>query len=743
MDKYLGRRLDGRYELREIIGVGGMAYVYRAYDTIDDRIVAVKILKDEYLHNEEFSRRFKNESKAIAILSHKNIVRVNDVSFSDSLQYIVMEYIDGITLKEYIEQQKVLQWKEVVHFIVQILQALQHAHDKGIVHQDVKPQNIMLLSDGTIKVTDFGIARFSRVASQQSEQGDKAIGSVHYISPEQARAEITDEKSDIYSVGVMMYEMLTGKLPFESDNAVSVAIMQMQSLAERPTSINPDIPEGLEEITLKAMQKDPAKRYQSAAEMLYDIDEFKNNPSIRFEYKYFSGADDPSHYEEAFNRIRKHDKSDPVIRTSRSKMYNDKKEDNRKSLPIIPILAGIAGAFVLVLLLVMGVYFTTELLAPANNGTQNITVPDFVGKDFEVELANDPAIARNFTIQINEEYSDKPANTVLKQYPLPGKEVKLRAELILYISRGAQLVEVPAFDAGENRETASARLRAAGFTVKEITANSDKIPSGGVVRVDPPKGTMLEKGSTVTLYVSIGAEPINNVAVPSVVGRAQEDAIKRLTDKGFVVKTEKIVRVNHPTYSAGVVLSQLPESGTEVAPDSEIVLTVSSGYKDVNLDVNLPQVEKNIDLDVYIDAKLWYSQDGIDPESTSSMEFQLKEQKAKYTVTVELSEAGKKKFKTYAIFVINGETGTIVSSDYRSFAVATTTTKATTTTTKKTKPEKTTTTTEVEEETTVRGTTTTGEPVYIPTTTTRTKDKTTTTTMVENEEIDDGRIDEE
>ena len=192
MDKYLGRRLDGRYELREIIGVGGMAYVYRAYDAIDDRIVAVKILKDEYLHNEEFSRRFKNESKAIAILSHKNIVRVIDVSFTDSLQYIVMEYIDGITLKEYIEQQNVLQWKEVVHFIVQILQALQHAHDKGIVHQDVKPQNIMLLSDGGIKVTDFGIARFSR-AAQQSEQGDKAIGSVHYISPEQARAEITDE----------------------------------------------------------------------------------------------------------------------------------------------------------------------------------------------------------------------------------------------------------------------------------------------------------------------------------------------------------------------------------------------------------------------------------------------------------------------------------------------------------------------------------------------------------------------
>ena len=283
MDKYVGKRLDDRYDIREVIGVGGMAIVYKAYDRVEDRIVSIKILRDEYLGNQEFLRRFRNESRAIAMLSHPNIVKVYDVSFGDRLQYIVMEYIDGITLKEYISQQHVIRWKEAVHFTLQILYALQHAHEKGIIHRDIKPQNIMLLKDGTIKVTDFGIARFSR--SDSRTMTDKAIGSVHYIAPEQARGAVTDEKSDVYSVGVMLYEMLTGKLPFEAENAVSVAIMQMQSEAKTPRSINPEIPEGLEEITLKAMKKDPEQRYASAAEMIRDINAFRQDPSIRFQYQ--------------------------------------------------------------------------------------------------------------------------------------------------------------------------------------------------------------------------------------------------------------------------------------------------------------------------------------------------------------------------------------------------------------------------------------------------------------------------
>ena len=282
MDKYIGRKLEGRYEIQELIGFGGMAVVFKAWDLLERRYVAVKILKDEYLQSEDFKRRFRNESKAIALLSHPNIVRVLDVNFDDHIQYIVMEYIDGITLKEYIEQQKVVRWKECIHFTIQILRALQHAHDNGIVHRDIKPQNVMLLENGTIKVMDFGIARFARETGKT--MSDKAIGSVHYISPEQARGEATDEKTDIYAVGVMMYEMLTGQVPFDGDTPVSIAIKQMQIEPRRPTSLNPEIPIGLEEIVLRAMQKDPQLRYLTAAEMLRDIDEFKHNPDVVFEY---------------------------------------------------------------------------------------------------------------------------------------------------------------------------------------------------------------------------------------------------------------------------------------------------------------------------------------------------------------------------------------------------------------------------------------------------------------------------
>ena len=286
MENYVGKRLDGRYEIMEIIGVGGMAVVYKAFDNIDNRIVAVKILKDEYLTSEEFRRRFKNESKAIAVLSHPNIVKVFDVSYGDRLQYIVMEYVEGITLKEYIEQQGKVNIREAIYFVTQILRALQHAHDKGIVHRDIKPQNIMLISDGTIKVTDFGIARFSR--SETKTMTDTAIGSVHYISPEQAKGSVTDAKTDIYSVGVVLYEMLTGKLPFQSDNAVSVALMQLQNEPTKPRELNPEIPIGLEQIVIRAMQKNPNDRYQSASEMLVDIDTYKRNPNVKFDYSYFA-----------------------------------------------------------------------------------------------------------------------------------------------------------------------------------------------------------------------------------------------------------------------------------------------------------------------------------------------------------------------------------------------------------------------------------------------------------------------
>ncbi|MEG1774409.1 MAG: protein kinase, partial [Oscillospiraceae bacterium] len=286
MDNLIGKKIEGRYEITELIGVGGMANVYKAIDVTDGKTVAVKLLREEFYSNEELLRRFKNESKAIAVLSHPNIIKVYDVCFSHKMQVIVMEYVDGITLKEYIEQQGALPWKDALHFTVQILRALSHAHDKGIVHRDIKPQNVMLLSDGQIKITDFGIARFAR--SEAKTLTDRAIGSVHYISPEQARGEHTDQRADIYSVGVMLFEMLTGQLPFDADSPVSVALKQIQLEAPTPRSIKPDIPEGLEEITVRAMQKKPELRYQSAGDMLRDIESFKQNPSAHFEYQYLT-----------------------------------------------------------------------------------------------------------------------------------------------------------------------------------------------------------------------------------------------------------------------------------------------------------------------------------------------------------------------------------------------------------------------------------------------------------------------
>ena len=337
-----------------------MANVYKAYDSIDERVVAVKILRDEHMENDELLRRFRNESKAIAVLSHPNIVKVYDVSFNEDIQYIVMEHIDGITLKEYIEQQKVLRWKEAVHFTVQILRALQHAHDKGIVHRDIKPQNIMLLEDGTIKVADFGIARFAR-ASQHTVT-DKAIGSVHYISPEQAKGELSDEKSDIYSIGVMLYEMTTGTLPFDADSPVSVALKQIQSQAKRPRVINPDIPEGLEDITIRAMQKDPARRYQSAAEMLRDIDEFKRDPSISFEYKY----------------------SEPATENISKEVANTKKKTKKikdeqvRNAPVVPVLTGITIAFIVVaIIFVIGIM---AMVRPFEE-VPDTTAPELIGMD--------------------------------------------------------------------------------------------------------------------------------------------------------------------------------------------------------------------------------------------------------------------------------------------------------------------------------------------------------------------------
>ncbi len=651
MDKYIGKRLDGRYEIREIIGVGGMAYVYKAYDNIDDRIVAVKILKEEYLANEDFTRRFKNESKAIAILSHPNIVKVYDVSFGERLQYIVMECVDGITLKEYIDQQKQFKWKEAVHFTVQILRALQHAHDKGIVHRDIKPQNIMLLPDGTIKVADFGIARFSRQDIRATRNTDKAIGSVHYISPEQARGDITDEKADIYSVGVMMYEMLTGQLPFEADNAVSVAIMQLQSEAKPIREIDASIPEGLEEITVKAMQKDPSKRYQSAAEMLNDIEEFKKNPSIHFEYKYFVD-DSPTRYVEAISKAK-------GIDTSRrgAAVEEEEEEEGKRGFPIIPVLCAVAAAF-----LVVAVLFLWSLFANlfGNENVIEVKVPNFVGMKYE-EIANNATYRDNFIFAQPKEIYDTAEKGVVIGQDIPANTVAKKGAktVTLTVSLGPRVVPIPDV-VGLPFAQAEQLLRAEEFDVVRIDISSEEPVDTVITCGAEYTGGMAPHGAMLKVEVSAGPDAVE---VPSVVNLPKDVAKERLEKLGFVVE-EVYVNYTGDTYKAEhIVLTQsIPNENVTVAvPGATIALEISTGYKDVELQIELPNTDMTVDLQIYEDGKFTQKIAGIIPNDVGVQTVQLLSAKDTYTVTVKIAKTGTAdgNFVIYARYTVDGANGTV------------------------------------------------------------------------------------
>lgn len=576
MENYVGKRLDGRYEIQEIIGVGGMAVVYKAYDNIDDRIVAVKILKEEFLANEEFRRRFKNESKAIAVLSHPNIVKVYDVSYGDRIQYIVMECVDGITLKEYIQQQGVINYKEAVFFVTQILRALQHAHDKGIVHRDIKPQNIMLLENGAIKVTDFGIARFSR--SETRTMTDSTIGSVHYISPEQARGDITDDKADIYSVGVMLYEMLTGKLPFESDNTVSVAIMQLQQDPVKPRDINPSIPVGLEQIVLKAMQKNVNDRYQSAAEMLLDLEEFRRNPSIQFDYDYKNT--EPTKYIPNITGSIKH--IDPV------EVEDDEEEEPVVKNRTIPILVGVITALVVVLAVAFGVLFKMGYLT----GNSKVKVPNFVGIIYDEEEFKNKY--PNYVFDVTEKVdADVSPNEIVSQTPEKGTKIdpkKTKIELV--IATNAELVEVPDDLIGTDYVTAVTRLNGLGFKIKEKEVEQKDypgIPAGTVVSINPKGGNKVSVGTSVTLeYVSYDETKEKLVIVPDVSNLDEENAKKVLTSSGFTVSTKSEYS---DTVTKGYVISNTFK-GSKIPSGSNVVITVSKGKlieQSTNISVTLPK----------------------------------------------------------------------------------------------------------------------------------------------------------
>ena len=494
LEHVIGKRLDGRYLLEGLIGVGGMANVYRARDLKEDRVVAVKILRPEFMENAELVQRFKNESKAISILDHPHIVKVYDVSVSDKIQYIVMEYIDGITLKEYLNQRGgPLTWKEAVHFITQILETLDHAHGKGVVHRDIKPQNIMLLADGSIKVMDFGIARFSRAESQVVSE--KAIGSVHYISPEQARGEVTDGKTDIYSVGVMLYEMLAGKLPFTSDSAVSVAIKQISDTPTPLGEVAPQVPEGLQAITARAMAKDPADRYPSARAMLMDLEEFKQNPSIRFEYEYLTDSEPERYIDKVVKQTKSGSGAKPSAGGTRRPAPKKKKRKNYT----LPILAGMAAAFAIGAAILCYIIFTNST-TPLFSNRADVELVNFVGMTRD-EIEGNPAYSQ-FNIVFEEEYNSQyPAGQVYSQSPRPPRTVKEGQTVTLKVSKGTEIVNVEDVY-GMTSEDATTRLQGQGLVVSITPQVDDNYPVGTVIRTEPEAGAEVAVGTQVRLIVS-------------------------------------------------------------------------------------------------------------------------------------------------------------------------------------------------------------------------------------------------
>lgn len=564
MEKLIGKRLDGRYLLEEMIGSGGMANVYKAKDLKTEQTVAVKILREEFMDNEELVRRFKNESKAISILDHPHILKVYDVSVTDKLQYIVMEYLDGITLKEYMKQRGgPLTWKETVHFAQQILEALDHAHRKGVVHRDVKPQNVMLLPSGQVKMMDFGIARISR--AENHTQSDKAIGSVHYISPEQARGDVTGATADIYSLGVMLYEMLSGQLPFESDNMVSVAIKQISDKARPLSEIAPNVPAALQEITERAMAKRPEDRYPSARAMLDDLEEFKKNPSIRFEYQYLTDTQ-PERY---INKVVKQTKAGGRQQPPHGGPRKPAKKKKRR-FPLVPIMLGMAAAFAIGAGILCYMIFANST-NPLFSTREDVELVNFVGQSRE-QIENNSEYRSHFRIKFIEEYNAAPAGQVYSQTPKPPRTVKEGQTITLRVSLGTRYVEVPQV-ANYLQKDAEAILKELGLSVNVRPVEDGNVPVGTVVSTTPEAGQQIAAGETVYLYVSREKVETDRV-VPDLAGLTREDAVIALRNASLVLGQ---VTEGYSETEEGRIVDQSPAAGTTVKMNTKVNIAISLG----------------------------------------------------------------------------------------------------------------------------------------------------------------------
>ena len=583
MDNLIGKKLDGLYEVKELIGSGGMANVYKAVmlgrngPVPAGTVVAVKVLRQEYTHDPELVRRFKNESKAISLLNHPNIVKVYDVSVNDQLQYIVMEYVDGMTLREYLnERGGKLTSRETVHFISQILKALEHAHANGVVHRDIKPQNIMLLDNGQLRMMDFGIARISRAENQLLS--GKTMGSVHYISPEQAKGDETDCTSDIYSVGVMMYEMLSGQLPFDAEDAVEVAIKQISDQPKSLHEIAPQVPAALVEITEKAMAKLPQNRYASAREMLDALDTYVQNPSVMFEYQYIT-EDAP---EKVVKRTMNQNKAARQNHPNESAAPRGKKAKRNRRSVFLPVLFGITIAFALACLALCWLILNDS--SNLMNNKADITLNDYIGMTQEEAQATEQVASGQISVTWEQEYnSNYAAGYIYKQSPVSGRTVREGQGVTLTVSLGTQYVTVPDLT-NYVQADAEQQLKSLGVSVLVTQAVDTSVASGAVIRTDPAAGTQVESGSTVVIYVS-RPQVATTTKVPSLSGMSVDDARTLLVQNHLGLGSQTDQYSDQPV---GTVIGQNPAAGSTAKLNGRVNITVSAGPEPAPVEPEAP-----------------------------------------------------------------------------------------------------------------------------------------------------------
>ena len=623
-DQYIGRLLDERYEILEVIGTGGMAVVYKARCHRLNRLVAIKILKDEYARDEEFRRRFHAEGEAVAMLSNPNIVQVYDVSSTENANFIVMELIDGISLKQYMEKKGVLNWRETLHFAMQIAKGLEHAHSRGIVHRDIKPHNVMVLKNGSVKVMDFGIAR---VMNKSNTLTKEALGSVHYISPEQAKGGYTDNRSDLYSLSVVMYEMMTGRPPYDGESAVAVAIQHINGGAEMPSSLNPNIPTGLEEIIMKGMALDVKDRYTSATEMLQDMEEFRKNPAILFGYSYKTPMADMTRPIGSVQTIPPRTTAERVVQNKtgvkpqprattdsvrirqagagtaaaaakrrpasgtdtaesargarsvagaeairraqqrRKEEEEQKREEERNRMATIAVAVCSAVAVIAIIVFLVAL-FNGALL---NQENEYAVVPKLIGKEYSEDFHE---IYSDFTIKLRpQEYSNEhKKGQIIKQEPVDGSKVFKDTDLYITISLGKEPeVKVMENLIGVPWDNAESFLKGQGLEILLREENSEIYEAGLVTRTDPSEGFKLKDGQTIHVWISTGPEIIK---MDNLVGATETDAQKRLEEQGLLVQ-----RHEEPSdeYSEGLVTRTSPAAGDTLKKGQTIQLWISTG----------------------------------------------------------------------------------------------------------------------------------------------------------------------